>query len=173
MNTQKKDNAIVESAILGNIGHIIIVLIVSLLMSFIAQFKALSFYDFTRMVLLVLIFILTLFFWFTIGMRATKKEKNNYKMIGFITAITSILPATFFTILCQIISASSGDASALSKWNTFYLLGGPTLFWHRPFSFITEFVTMNGYVLFYGNLLLVALSVFLGSIFLKDKKRRS
>lgn len=170
---QKQDNSIVESAIIGNLGHIIIVLIVSLLMSFIAQFKALSFYNFTRTTLLVLIFILTLFFWFNIGIKSTKKEKDNYKFIGFITAITCILPAGFFTVLCNIFSASSSDVSDLSKWNIFYLLGGPTLFWHRPFSFIAEFVTINGYILFYCNLFLVALSVFIGAIFFKNKSKRS
>lgn len=173
MNGQKKGNLIVESAIIGNLGHIIIVLVISLIMSFLAQFKALSFYDFTRMILLVLTYILTLFFWFCIGIRSTKKEKENSKIIGLITAITSILPAGFFTILCHILSVSSVDAGNLSKWNIFYLLGGPTLFWHRPFSFISEIVNTNGYLIFYINLLLVALSIFLGAIFFKKTGRRS
>jgi len=173
LNRQKKGNLIVESAIIGNLGHILIVLIISLIMSFLAQFKALSFYDFTRMILLVLTYILTLFFWFIIGIRSTKKEKSNSKHIGFITAITSILPAGFFTILCHIFSMSSDNVSNLSRWNIFYLLGGPTLFWHRPFSFISELMTSNGYLIFYVNLSLVALSIFFGAIFFKKTGRRS
>lgn len=171
LNEQKKGNSIVESAIIGNVGHVVIVLILSLMMSFIAQFKTLSFYDFTRMILLVLTYILTLFFWFNIGIRSTKKEKRNSKLIGLVTAITSILPAGFFTVLCHILSISQSNASNLSRWNIFYLLGGPTLFWHRPFSFISEIVSINGYLIFYINLLLVALSIFLGGIFFKKSSR--
>ena len=67
-----KNNRMVESAVIGNIGHIIIGLITGGIMNFLGQFCALNFYSGSKIVFLAVIFILTLFFWFYMGIHATK-----------------------------------------------------------------------------------------------------
>lgn len=169
MEGQNKNNDIVISGIIGNLGHILIVLIISGIMTLLSRFKGLSFYNITRLALLFLTYVFTLLFWFNIGIRSTRRVRSNFRLIGLVTAITTILPAGFFTILCHILSISTMNSTNLTKWNIFHLVGGPTLFWHRPFSFISEIFSglSNGYTIFYINLLTVALLVFLGSIFFK------
>lgn len=177
MNEEKKNIRIVESAVIGNIGHIIIVLITGLVMNFIGQFSPLKIYNGIKIVLLAIIFILTLFYWFFIGMRSTKNQRENIRVAGIVTAIISVLPILFFTILSSIFSTTIENADALTRWNTFYLLGGPTLFWHRPFSLVSEILAANnyggnGYLIFYINILFVGLVVYFGSIFFGKSARR-
>ncbi len=174
MEGQNQDNYIVISGIVGNLGHILIGLIISWVMTFLFRFKDMSFYNLIKIIILFFIYIITLLFWFNIGIRSTRKVKGKYRLIGLVTAITSILPAAFFTILCHLLSIASRDASSLTKWNIFHLVGGPTLFWHRPFSFISEIFPRigNGYIIFYSNLILVGLLVFLGSIFFKSSAKQ-
>src|SRR5699024_8860325 len=87
LDNQKKERTILESAIIGNVGHLVIVIITSLLMTFLGQFSSLSFYNVFRSLILVLVFILTLFMWFNIGLSVTKNNKSNIYFKGIITAI--------------------------------------------------------------------------------------
>lgn len=171
MEKQRKNTSIIGSAAIGNIGHILIVFIASMLITLFGSYNTL------QNIVLVVVLVATLFFWFCIGVRATKRNKNNIYHTGMLTAILSILPAGFFAILSQIFSVSAQGAGNLTRWNIFYVLGGPTLFWHRPFSFIHEIIassgfTMNAYVIYYINLLLIGGMVFLGAIFF-GKSRQS
>ena len=178
LSEQGKKDKIVESAVLGNIGHIIIVLITGRIMRFLDQFNALSMYHGSKIVFLAIIFILTLFFWFLIGMRSTKNQRDHLWVHGIATAVIAILPILFFTILSNIFSYSIENAEALTRWNRFYLVGGPTLFWHRPFSLVSEilvehYATTSSYLVFYLNILFVGLALYFGSVFFgRSAKRR-
>ncbi len=173
-----KNNRMVESAVIGNIGHIIIGLITGGIMNFLGQFRALNFYSGSKIVFLAVIFILTLFFWFYMGIHATKYQRGNRVVTGVLTAIISIIPGAFFTILSNFFSIRIENADALTRWNHFYLAGGPTLFWHRPFSLISEILYINhqsgisSYLIFYLNLLAVGLAVYFGAIFFGGSVKR-
>ena len=170
MNKKGKDNSIVKSAGIGNLGHILLSFITSILMSLVENFQSLSFYDGLKNIILFFIFAITLIFWSYIGVISTKHDKDNIYRTGTITAIISILPAAFFAILSNVFSISLGTVDRLAAWNAFYVFGGPTLFWHRPFSFISQLVVgsglvVNGYFIYFIDFLLVGLGVFIGSVF--------
>lgn len=164
LEKQREKTSMLGSAAIGNIGHILIAFIASILITLLKGYNVL------QSVALVLVFIAILFFWFCIGARVTKQNKDNFYHTGVITAILSILPAVFFTIVSQILSVTTQGAEALTRWNTFYVFGGPTLFWHRPFSFIHQVIagngfTINAYTIYYISFLLIAGVIFLGAIF--------
>lgn len=170
MNKKKKGNSVVKSVVIGNLGHILLSFITSILMSLVGNFQSLSFYGGFKNIILFFIFVITLIFWFYIGVISTRYDKDNIYRAGTITAIISILPAAFFTILSNAFSISLGTVDRLAAWNAFYVFGGPTLFWHRPFSFISQLVVdsglvVNGYFMYFIDFLLVGLGVFIGAIF--------
>ncbi|MCR1899256.1 hypothetical protein NSA47_09685 [Irregularibacter muris] len=167
---------ILESAVIGNIGHIVIVFITFLLISLLEHLKPLGIYYGLKSTLLMVVFVLTLLFWFYIGVRSASNNSENIYGKGIIAAIICVLPAGFFTILSQVLGTPINKVSDFTQWNIFYMVGGPTLFWHRPFSFVGELIAgnnlnFNGYIMLNINLILVAAVVFLGSIFFGKSKR--
>lgn len=174
----KENNTIVKFATIGNIGHIMMVFITIFAVNLLEALKPLNIYNGIRSIILVLIFFLTLFFWFYIGVLSTKNNKENIYRTGILTGLISILPAAFFTILCQVFSSSLQGASQFKVWNTFYFLGGPTLFWHRPFAFIGELIMgsnleFNAYIMLNINLIVIIATVFSGAIFFGKKRERT
>lgn len=177
MNRKRKNNSVVKSAVIGNLGHILLSFITSILMSFIGNFHSLTFYDEFKNIILFFIFVITLVFWFYIGVTSTGDKRNNIYKIATITTIISILPAAFFTILSNVFSITLNASDRLGAWNVFYVFGGPTLFWHRPFSFISQLMVnselvTNGYFMYFIDFLLVGFGIFIGSIFFGKSRRR-
>ncbi|RBP36682.1 hypothetical protein [Garciella nitratireducens] len=177
MKKKKKENCIIKSVIIGNFGHIVLSFITGIIIHIMANFESLSFYEGFKNAILFILFILTLGFWFYMGILSTKYDREDIYKTGIITAIISILPAAFFTIISSVFSIYLRNADGLTIWNAFYIFGGPTLFWHRPFSFIIQLVVSsgfkgNGYFIYFIDLLLIALVIFTGAIFFGTSKNK-
>ena len=157
-------NELLKYAVVGNLLH----LFFSLIYSFIRDGSSRLSIGFTVLMLLMYTII-----GFVYSTRGESKRESHFLTLGLITT----LPMIIFLVLSQILDSLEG-LSAIQDYILFYIIGAPTIFWHRPFEPIMNFFSNSSiYIQLDINVAVVIFFLFIGGyiglIWSKVKKSKA
>lgn len=152
----KKRMSPIETALLGNLIYIVLVLILKNVLDLIGNDGNYKLW-FGAIELVITAGYWIILNWFLFRNPASHQDGSYAKYIFF-----SLLPILVFTIVSTIVIYAAPGTNFTSAWNEFTFLVAPTIFWYLPYGLIYHFIGSAIPIVVYFIICLILVIVFQG-----------
>lgn len=152
----KKRMSPIETALLGNLIYIVLVLILKNVLDLIGNDGNYKLW-FGAIELVIMAGYWIFLNWFLFRNPASHQDGSYAKYIFF-----SLLPILVFTIVSTIVIYAAPGTNFTSAWNEFTFLVAPTIFWYLPYGLIYHFIGSAIPIVVYFVICLILVIVFQG-----------
>lgn len=150
----KKRMSPIETALLGNLIYIVLVLILKNVLDLIGNDGNYKLW-FGAIELVITAGYWIILNWFLFRNPASHQDGSYAKYIFF-----SLLPILVFTIIATVVIYTAPGTNFTSAWNEFTFLVAPTIFWFLPYGLIYHFIGSALPIVVYFGICLVLVVIF-------------